>query len=362
MTRIAVLGAGQIGKAVYKILSDSTYRSGIDAFVIDSSNENILKLEHGLHFVMDLVTSSVEELAEHLKEQKVTHVINALPFFLNEKVAIAAKKSGCSYIDFTEDDKMADKVQEIFKDSDLNCAVKCGLAPGFVNYIGYSLLDDFNVIDTLMVSVGALPRVVSFDQSHPEWSYNLSWSVDGLVNEYIRPCRVRKNGIETEIQALNNIVTVIIDGFEYEAANTSGGVGSLVRDLKHVPNVHYMTIRYPGHYKYIRSVVHETHGNFDQMKEIFLNKFPFTNDDVIIVYSYALGKDKMGNFIRRSYSNKFYGVDGLSGIQATTAGSGVAILELMLAGKANGIINHTDVSLAEFADTESFRKYYKTSR
>jgi len=367
-TRVAILGAGQIGRAVYKIiadlvpgpLDDQLSFPEVEAFVIDSSEDNIRALGYGTHIVEDLASASVKAISDILVEQKVTHVINALPFTFNEKVASAAALANCSYIDFTEDDIMADKVQKIYKGTELDCAVKCGLAPGFINYIGYDLVGKIDTPDSLMISVGALPRNVSFDVNHPESSYNLSWSVDGLVNEYIRPCRIRRNGELMEVPALGNLTTVVLDGIEYEAAYTSGGVGSLARDLAHVPNVAYMTLRYPGHYRYIRAVVQELHASFDKIKKLFQDKFPYTDDDVIVVYANALGKDKNGNTVRRSYSNKFYGTNGLTGIQSTTASAGVAMLELMLASKVKGIINQTDVLLNDFTSTRAFKSYYIT--
>jgi saccharopine dehydrogenase-like NADP-dependent oxidoreductase len=369
MTKVAIFGAGQIGRAVFQILMNLRHTTSeynpyynISAFVIDANQHSLIKLPYGNHESIDLTNSSVEDLSKFLQEKKVTHVVNALPFFLNEKVASAAAASKCSYIDFTEDDVMADKVQEIYKGTGLDCAVKCGLAPGFINYVGYNLVDIIDTPDSLMISVGALPRTVSYNIDSPEDSYNLTWSVDGLVNEYIRPCRVRKNGKEQEVAALEGLIKVVLDGDEYEAAYTSGGIGSLVRDLTNVPNVHYMTLRYPGHYNYIKSMVNYTSGDFDKLREIFLNKFPFTDDDIIVVYANALGKDKDGTKIRRTYSNKFYGTDDLTGIQSTTAGSGVAILELMLSGHLKGIINHSDVNLGRFVETEAFKKYYKTKR
>jgi len=366
MIKVAILGAGQIGRAVYQIITnlrdesdskDNPY-SYIDAFVIDSSKENILKIKYGSHYLLDIVATTEEDLTRELVNKGVTHVINSLPFFLNEKIALAAKAAKCAYIDFTEDDKMADRVQEIYADTNLNCAVKCGIAPGFINYVGFDLTKQIHIPESLMISVGALPRTVSFASTHPENSYNLTWSVDGLVNEYIRPCKVRKNGVEKDVDALDGLCKVFLDGSEYEAAYTSGGIGSLIRDLPNVSDIHYMTLRYPGHYKYIKGIVKKTLGDFDKLKEIFLKKFPFTNDDVIVVYANATGKDESGNLIRRTYYNKFYGIDGLTGIQSTTAGSGVSMLELMITGKISGMINHSDISLENFVNTIAFKKHY----
>jgi saccharopine dehydrogenase-like NADP-dependent oxidoreductase len=347
--RVAIFGAGKIGSAVSKILTGTL---NISHVIVD---------ENGTPgFKFDLTAISSEYITELLKFNNITHIVNALPFHLNEKVATAAFNAGCNYIDFTEDDAMSDKVQEIYKNSHiLICATKCGLAPGFVNYIGYDLVRQIEKPNSLIVSVGALPRNVSFSEDKPADSYNLSWSVDGLVNEYIRPCRVRHNGKEIEVKALTDIKTVILDGTTYEYANTSGGVGSLLKDLSTVPNIAYKTMRYPGHYKYVSNIVKMHNGDFEKIKQEFLKTFPYNDDDVIVVYAEATGTSNNGQYVRRTYSNKIYGSKGLTGIQATTAASGTAILEMMIDNELSGVINHKDISLYDFKKTESYKAYYK---
>ena len=369
-TKVAIFGAGEIGKAVYEIIASlrGSYQYGvyspfdnISAFVIDSRSDKLEAMEDkNLHCLLNIQEDSSESIYEVLVNQQATHVINCLPFFLNEKVATAARMAGCAYIDFTEDDVMADRVSTIYQYSGLTCAVKCGLAPGFINYIGHDLVSKIHEPHTLMISVGALPRTVSYDECRPALSYNLTWSVDGLVNEYIRPSRIRQNGEIKEVPSLGKLTKVVLDGCEYEAALTSGGVGSLVSELGNVPNVQYMTLRYPGHYQYVKDVVQAHHGNFDKIKDVFVKTFPYTRDDVIVVYANAIGRNSDGMPVRQSYSNKFYGVGGLTGIQTTTAGSGVAILELILSNKISGMISHKDVSLKTFSDTFTFKKTYQS--
>lgn len=366
MINVAILGAGKIGSAVYRILQNTRVYpyTNVNHFIIDANLSSVELLGHNVNYeIVDFAGADIREISQLLKDRNTTHVINALPFFLNEKVASASVAANCNYIDFTEDDMMADIVKEIYRNSGLFCAVKCGLAPGFINYIGYDLVNSIDIPESLIISVGALPRTVSFSEENPEHSYNLSWSVDGLVNEYIRPCRIKKNNIIKEVPSLGDLQTVIIDGFKYEAALTSGGVGSLIHDLVNVPNIQYMTLRYPGHYKYVKETVGKHDHSFDKIKSEFISVFPNTDDDVIVVYATATGKTSSGNYIRRSYSNKFYGIDGLSGIQSTTAGSGVAVLEMILKTNANwGILDHKDIPLHYFTDTYAFKKYYNTNK
>lgn len=353
---IVILGAGQIGQAVLRLASDLLTDCNINPNRIQmwdaKPGTSVLR-------VIDLMECSPGELAFLLNEVGAKVVINCLPFNFNEKVAIGASVSGCSYIDFTEDDVMADKVQAIYAGfPDLYCAVKCGLAPGFINYVGHTLVNKIHNCADLMISVGALPRNVNY--ANAMHSYNLSWSVDGLVNEYIRPCRIRHLGREMEISALTGLEKVIADGVEYEAAYTSGGVGSLVKELKRVPNVGYKTLRYPGHYKYVRECVKRHHGDFEPIKAEFLEVFPFNKDDVIVIYAEAKGYDENKRFVRETYSRHLIGTNGLTSIQSTTAGSGVAILELMITNQlTKKIINHGDIDMLKFCSTRTFERSYK---
>jgi saccharopine dehydrogenase-like NADP-dependent oxidoreductase len=368
MRKVAILGAGQIGSALVEMIENFKYKdydenndlNHVRCYLIDSDLSALQAAGNFSHILFDIGNSSSEELSKIFRQYEISYVINALPFFLNDMVAIAAADANCSYIDFTEDDVMADKVQDIYKDHpELNCAVKCGLAPGFINYVGYNLVKDLDTADSLMVSVGALPKNVN--GTRPQDLYSLSWSVDGLVNEYIRDCRIKKDGRLYDIPALTGREKVIIDGCEYEAAFTSGGIGSLIKDLKSVPNVSYKTLRYPTHYDYVADAVERNHGDFDRIKAEFLKVFPYTRQDVIVVFGVAMGTKK-GKKVRNTFSRKFYGAENFTSIQSTTAGGGVAVLELFLSGKIKGIVNHTDISLTDFLNTASFKLYYTSNR
>jgi saccharopine dehydrogenase-like NADP-dependent oxidoreductase len=372
MSVIVIFGAGQIGSAVYKLLrsrvghrtnqgltladtfqtyqSDKTF-AGFQLHLWDSvKKDNVTQ-------VVDVDAASSKMITSFLKEVEAEYVVNAMPFMFNDKIAKGAVDAGCHYIDFTEDDDMASKVRDIYAFSDKTCAVKCGLAPGYINYIGHDLVSRIARPNSLMISVGALPRHVNFNSRDPASNYNLSWSVDGLVNEYIRPCEVRINGKEMKVVALTGQETVLVDGIEYEAAFTSGGVGSLVKELKHVPNVYYKTLRYPGHYEYVRDAVNRHHGDFDAIRKEFLQKFPINRNDVIVVFAEAKGWNEDGQFVREVFAERYIGANGLSAIQCTTAGGGLAVLEMIVNKRVSGIIGH-NIPIGAFRNTESFMQTY----
>jgi saccharopine dehydrogenase-like NADP-dependent oxidoreductase len=376
MNTFIILGAGQIGQGVYEILRRAganrksrgltiadtfqTYRG--DEIFVDANVQMWDKYPgQNVSASIDIGSVSLDMLVDFFVGNYATHIVNAMPFSFNAKVAEAAARAGCNYIDFTEDDEMAAKVQEIYAYSSIvnsTCVVKCGLAPGFINYIGHDLAKKIDKPERLMISVGALPRNISFSDRDPGSNYNLSWSVDGLVNEYIRPCQVRLNGREMAIDPLGGMETVMLDGTVYEMAFTSGGIGSLVKELKHIPNVYYKTMRYPGHYEYVRDALERNNKQFAPLKAEFLKKFPYTRDDVIVVYAECVGKMTDGTLRREVFANHYVGAHGLTGIQSTTAGGGVAVLELMLKGRIKGIVNHADIPLGMFTNTDTYQATY----
>ena len=74
----------------------------------------------------------------------------------------------------------------------------------------------------MKLRVGALPQ-------HPNnvLKYSLTWSTEGLINEYGNPCQAIVDGRMIEVAPLEGLEEIEIDGTLYEAFNTSGGLGSL---------------------------------------------------------------------------------------------------------------------------------------
>src|ERR1700761_8055418 len=80
----------------------------------------------------------------------------------------------------------------------------------------------FDTLRAVRLRVGPLPVYPS-----NALSYNLTWSTEGLINEYCEPCEAIVNGQRRETTALEELESFALDGVAYEAFNTSGGLGSL---------------------------------------------------------------------------------------------------------------------------------------
>src|SRR5690606_18947596 len=88
---------------------------------------------------------------------------------------------------------------------------QCGLAPGFVSVVAQAMTRDFDELDSVHMRVGALPQ---FPTS--ALKYNLTWSTDGLINEYCNPCEVIHQGQRRDVLPLEGVEQFSLDGIRYE--------------------------------------------------------------------------------------------------------------------------------------------------
>ena len=85
----------------------------------------------------------------------------------------------------------------------------------------------FDTLESVRMRVGALPQYPS-----NALNYNLTWSTDGVINEYCEPCEAIVEGELIEVPPLEEREEFSLDGVTYEAFNTSGGLGTLCRDTE----------------------------------------------------------------------------------------------------------------------------------
>ena len=153
--------------------------------------------------------------------------INALPYHLAVPAATAALQAGCHYFDLTEDVAATREIMRLAEGAKTAFMPQCGLAPGFIGIVAHHLASGFDSVRDVQMRVGALPAFPT-----NALKYNLTWSVDGLINEYCHPCEAIRNGEIIEVLPLEGMEHFSLDGTEYEAFNTSGGLGTLCETLE----------------------------------------------------------------------------------------------------------------------------------
>jgi len=286
-------------------------------------------------------------------------VVSALPFHLNSHIAQVALDTGISYFDLTEDRETTENIINIAKKAKEGQIFmpQCGLAPGAIGIIGHGLSQSFDTIREIKMRVGALPLYPS-----NELKYNLSWSTQGLINEYCNPCQILYKGKITEVLPLEGLEHFTLDGVEYEAFNTSGGLGRLSVTLQgKAQDLSYKSIRYKGHRDLMHFLLHGL--NFiqeqDALKDLLENNLPKTRQDLVLLYITITG-DIQGTFQQRSYTKKVYHSNEYTAIELTTAYGLCAALDLFIEKRLpqQGFINQDQIQLDWFFDNR-FGSLYK---
>ncbi len=197
--------------------------------------------------------------------------------------------------------------------------------------------------------------------------YNLTWSTDGLINEYGNPCQAIHEHEFINVLPLEGLEHFSLDGIDYEAFNTSGGVGTLCDTYRgKVRTLNYKTIRYRGHRNLMCFLMNELRLNDHRtlLKEILERAVPITPQDVVLIFVTVSGM-KDGHLTQITDARKIYHgkCDGrhLSAIQLTTASSLCAVLDLHAQGHlpTRGFVRQEQVSLPDFL-ANRFGRCYET--
>ena len=288
-------------------------------------------------------------------------VLSACPYYLTVSIARAAAQAKVHYLDLTEDVASTRIVKEIAENAVSAFIPQCGLAPGFISIVANDIAQHFDDLDTVSLRVGALPEFPT-----NSLTYNLTWSTDGVINEYCEPCIAIVNGEVTEVAALEQCEEFPLDGITYESFNTSGGLGTLSETLKgKVRNLSYQTIRYPGHRDIMKTLLYDLRlaDRRDVLKDILEHALPATFQDVVLIFASVSGT-KDGRFLQETYANKIYSkkinAQLCSAIQITTAAGICTMLDLLHTGKIpqSGFIRQEQVALSDFL-ANRFGSYYQ---
>lgn len=353
---ILLLGAGKIGGTIAAFLG-STGDYAVTVADRDETSLARLKGETGAETLkLDITDAAALDAALAGKWA----VLSALPYDLTPLIARAAAKARVNYFDLTEDVASTRVVKELAKDAPVAFMPQSGLAPGFVSIVAYDLAKRFDTLHEVRMRVGALAQYPT-----NALKYNLTWSTEGIINEYCQPCEAIVDGTFREVPPLEEAETFSLDGVTYEAFNTSGGLGTLCETLKgKVDNLNYKSVRYPGHRDVMKMLIRDLRmgERQDLLKEIFEYALPTTMQDVVLVFVTVSGMKggrlTQESFARKIYARELYGRQ-MSGIQITTASGVCGVIDLLAEGKLrqSGFVRQEDVNFDDFITNRFGRNY-----
>ena len=358
--KLALLGAGHIGQRIARLLHDS---GDYALTVFDRQAAALAPLaDSGLELrVLDTADSAA--LAAGLRGHDA--VINALPFHLTVAAATAAREARCHYFDLTEDVAATRAIRRIAAEAPTAFMPQCGLAPGFVGIAAHHLSQSFEVLHEVKMRVGALPAFPT-----NALKYNLTWSVDGLINEYCHACECILDGECIQALPLEGLEHFSLDGTEYEAFNTSGGLGTLCETLQgRVRNLDYKTVRYPGHRQLMKFLLGDMglRDDPDTLKALLRRAMPATVQDLVLVFVTVSGI-KQGRLVQEVFTRKIFAEQPdqgapVSAIQVTTAAGVCAAVDLLRAGRLPqaGFVRQEQIRLPELL-ANRFGRAYQAAR
>jgi saccharopine dehydrogenase-like NADP-dependent oxidoreductase len=228
------------------------------------------------------------------------------------------------------------------------------LAPGFIAILGGDLASQFDQLRDIELRVGALPRY-----PNGQLAYSFTWSPTGVINEYLNDAEAIHNGERKNVPSLEGFEYMNIEGQEYEAFTTSGGLGTMCSTFEgKVDTLNYKTIRYPGHGKLMRFLMYELvmKEDLQQLQKILTTAKPPVDEDLVHVYAVVEGIID-GKMQRKEFFQTYFPVE-IHGkvwraISWTTAASLAAVVEMVASQTLpqKGFIKQEMISLSDFYTT-----------
>jgi lysine 6-dehydrogenase len=346
--KILVLGSGRMGLgAAY----DLAHNSDVDAITL-----------------ADIDMERARAVAETIKSSKVTPAqvdvadsqqvielmrghdaaISCVVYHHNLGLARAAIAARVNFCDLGGNNSVvADELalDEEARGAGINIIPDCGLAPGMVSVLVAHGAERFEQLDAVHIRVGGLPQ-----QPRPPLNYQIVFSVEGLINEYVERARVIRNGQIVEVDSLTEIERLEFpEPFgEMEAFQTSGGTSTLPENfLGRVEELDYKTIRYPGHCEQFKLLIDLGLASSEVVDvdglrvrprrvlgEMLLRHLPADQPDAVLIRVEFRGiSDSAPRELRYDIIDRFDETTGLSAMMRTTAFPASIIAQMMARGQ-----------------------------
>ena len=378
--KLLVIGAGMMGSAA---AFDMARSSGVESVTL--ADADIVRAQDAAQSIAEshrkkgatvraVALDAADESSALALMRGHTAVLSAVPYFLNVGLARAAIGARCHFADLGGNNTVVRKTLAMGAEAEGNgigLAPECGLSPGMASILAGDLVRRLRApkssgqaaapstsaskppIAAVKLYVGGLPK-----KPRPPFEYQLVFSVEGLINEYVEPARVLKGGKLVEIEPLTEPEEFRIRGFPPMVAfHTSGGTSTMPESFQgEVGECFEKTLRYPDHYTLVRGLYNL--GFFSSEKRrlksgeispreltshLFLEKLSDEEPDVTIMRIEAHAHRRVLSYTMiDEYDRK----TGLTSMMRTTAWPASIVLQMMAGGsiaKRGGIRQELDV-------------------
>lgn len=234
--RVIILGAGLVGKAM---ALDLAAEPGFEITAVDFRNEPLEELARAGVAVVRKDLSEPAEVSEAVREYEL--VINALPGFLGFQTLKACLEAGKNVVDIAFFPEDPFELDSLAKEKGVTAVVDCGVAPGLSHMLAAYGLNQLDKGRSLLIYVGGLPVVRQWP-----FEYKAVFSPCDVIEEYLRPARLRENGHLVIKPALSDPEFIEFEKLGTLEAFNTDGLRTLLKTLD-LPDMKEKTLRYPGH-------------------------------------------------------------------------------------------------------------------
>lgn len=261
--RYAVLGAGRQGVAAAYDLASFGEADAIALFDLDKRRAQQAAARVNQLSGRQVAQASqldVQDEAKTIEALEGFHsCMNAVPYRFNvgiSRAAIRARVSLCDLGGSTETVLEQLELDKEAKMAGIAIVPDCGLAPGTANLLAVYAMNLLEALggrpEEVKIYCGGLPQ-----RPKPPLDYKLLFSLEGLLNEYLSPVHVLRDGRVQELEPLTEL-----EPLEFpepvgrcEAFLTSGGTSTGPWTFQgKLKRYEYKTVRYPGHLDKIRTL------------------------------------------------------------------------------------------------------------
>ncbi|EOR93277.1 L-lysine dehydrogenase [Arcticibacter svalbardensis MN12-7] len=373
INKVIIVGAGGIGRAVGLLLAEYADFK-ISLFVGD---RDLLTAGEAAGWINEGNTKEIHATAfqflpgyENQDSNCFTNadiILDCLPGTEAPRMGAIAKRYGTHYVNLTEYVNETEQLQRLSKDAETGFILQSGLAPGFVNILAQSLYKKFVVkykneqVEYIGMKVGALT-----EHAESPHFYGFTWSPVGVATEYLKNAWIVDDFKKKTVPSLSGRETLIINGISYEEDYTSGGAADLPDVFSGIAKkLDYKTLRYPGHYKWIQSILDQVPENEEPVQFLerhMLSVIPSIEEDIVVIYCVVKGFDRSSCL--RSLEKAFkigpikVGKATLRAIQSTTAAPMAECARMLLSGKYKGTILQSYIDPLEFLNGPFVKAVY----
>jgi saccharopine dehydrogenase-like NADP-dependent oxidoreductase len=238
--KIAVLGAGMVGRA---IAADLASDFDVTTFDLSDHNLKLLREKNSSIHTLQADLACVDQYEAWLSPFDI--VVTAVPGFMGFSVLKSVIHCGKNVADISFFPEDVLQLNKLAKEKNVTVITDMGVAPGMSNLILGRYNEEFTVTN-FECYVGGLPKT----RKKP-FEYKAPFSPADVIEEYIRPARLKENGRIVVKAALTEREYINFDGIGTLEAFNTDGLRTLLFTMPHIENMKEKTLRYPGHVELI---------------------------------------------------------------------------------------------------------------